>query len=331
MDFIEVVSKARPHIKPNSLKSYNSAFKKVLKLKIDLTKPDEVAEGITLIVPTPSQTTKRNMFNVLHVYMDSKGELELGKQYAKKRDLLNAEYVEKNESGIISDKQAPNFITYDELIAFSHKVRADIKDNQRLHMIYAILNFLIYRPLRNDLAGVRLMTPTMFNKFKWEHKYHTEALKDLEENNSSMYALIDGKENSIIEHTKWLKDNPEECYIISQNTKMIFYCNQFATKKTRPQEELEIDGRARIELQKYIKRWGIKSGEVVFPISKNNVSQLLIKTSQKYIQKNISTTLIRKIVSSHKFLDSKLEQEAHAKSIGHSVATENLVYIKKGQ
>ena len=246
MDFIEVVSKARPHIKPNSLKSYNSAFNKVLKLNIDLHKPDEVAQGITEL--TASQTTKRNMFNVLHVYMDSKEELELGKQYAKKRDLLNAEYVEQNESGIISDKQAPNFITYDELITFSHKVRADKKD---------------------------------------------------------------------------------ECYIISQGTKMIFYCNQFATKKTRPQEELEIDGRARIELQKYIKRWGIKSGEVVFPISKNNVSQLLIKTSQKYIQKNISTTLIRKIVSSHKFLDSKLEQEAHAKSIGHSVATENLVYIKQ--
>ncbi len=287
MDFVEVVSKARPHIKPNSLKSYNSAFNKVLKLNKDLTKPDEVEQGINEL--SISFTTKRNMFNVLHVYMDSKGELELGKQYAKKRDLLNAEYVEKNESGIISDKQAPNFITYDELIAFSHKVRADIKDNQRLHMIYAILNFLIYRPLRNDLAMVRLITPTAFKKL----------------------------------------ENKDECYIISQNTKMIFYCNQFATKKTRPQEELEIDGRARIELQKYIKRWGIKSGEVVFPITKNNLSQLLIKTSQKYIQKNISTTLIRKIVSSHKFLDSKLEQEAHAKSIGHSVATENLVYIKQ--
>lgn len=287
MDFVEVVSKARPHIKPNSLKSYNSAFNKVLKLNKDLTKPDEVEQGINEL--SISFTTKRNMFNVLHVYMDSKGELELGKQYAKKRDLLNAEYVEKNESGIISDKQAPNFITYDELIAFSHKVRADIKDNQRLHMIYAILNFLIYRPLRNDLAMVRLITPTAFKKL----------------------------------------ENKDECYIISQNTKMIFYCNQFATKKTRPQEELEIDGRARIELQKYIKRWGIKSGEVVFPITKNNLSQLLIKTSQKYIQKNISTTLIRKIVSSHKFLDSKLEQEAHAHSIGHSVATENLVYIKQ--
>ena len=33
-------------------------------------------------------------------------------------------------------------------------------------MAYVILNFLIYRPLRNDLAGVRLMTPTMFKKLK---------------------------------------------------------------------------------------------------------------------------------------------------------------------
>ena len=289
MDFTEVVSKARPHVKPNSIKSYQSAFNKVLKLNIDIYKPDEIEEGINKL--DISFTTKRNMFNVLHVYMDSKEELEIGKVYAKKRDVLNAEYLEKNQSGIISDKQSPNFITYNELVVFSHMVRADIEDNQRLHMIYAILNFLIYRPLRNDLAGVRLMTPTMFKKLK----------------------------------------ERDECYIISQGTKMTFYCNQFATKKTRPQEEKLIDGRARIELQKYIKRWNIRSGEVVFPITKNNLSQLLIKTSKHYIQKNISTTIIRKIITSNLFLDTKLEQEAHAHSIGHSVGTENLVYIKKQQ
>ena len=41
--------------------------------------------------------------------------------------------------------------------------------------------------------------------------------------------------------------------------------------------------------------------------------------------------MIRKIVSSHKFLESKEEQEAHSLSIGHSVAVDNLIYVKKKQ
>ena len=61
------------------------------------------------------------------------------------------------------------------------------------------------------------------------------------------------------------------------------------------------------------------------------MSQLLIKTSHKYIGKNISTTMIRKIVSSEKFLDAKEDQIAHAAQLGHSVGTENQIYVKKAR
>ena len=292
-NYIEIVSASRPNLKPGSLKSYHSAFKKALNTGFIIwEQPLEVIEALSDV----SLTTRRNVYNSVAVFLEAIGYDDVAKIYHIERDKLNQEYVKQNESGIISDKQAPNFISYDELISYTHQIREDIKDNQFLHMIFTILTFLIHRPLRNDLAMVKLINRRSWKKLSDEEK--------------------------------------DQCYIIFEGgggTKCTFYCNQYLTTKTRPQEILDVDGRARIELQKYIKRWGIKSGEVVFPISKNNVSQLLIKTSQKYIQKNISTTLIRKIVSSHKFLDSKLEQEAHAKSIGHSVATENLVYIKKGQ
>tara|TARA_R110001606_G_scaffold336158_1_gene484121 strand:- start:173 stop:1045 length:873 start_codon:yes stop_codon:yes gene_type:complete len=287
-DFMEVVSANRPQLKPGSLKSYNSAFNKALKTEVDILEPEKMIEALVLI----PLTTRRNVFNVLSLYTEKSHPL-LSTIYATERDKLNLEYVKQEQSGIISDKQSPNFITYKELENFVLNVRSDIDKDRQTHMSFVILNFLINRPLRNDLAGVRLMTPRMFKKLKEEER--------------------------------------NECYIISQGTNLIFYCNQFATTKTRPQEELSIQGTARIELQKYIKKYKIKSGEIIFPISKNAMSQLLIRTSQKYIQKNISTTIIRKIVSSHNFLTSKQQQEAHSLSIGHSVAVDNLIYVKEQQ
>ena len=74
-----------------------------------------------------------------------------------------------------------------------------------------------------------------------------------------------------------------------------------------------------------------KGGMDIFPVTPNYMSQLLIKTSHKYIDKNISSTMIRKIISSDKFLGAKEEQIAHAKQLGHSIQTENLIYVKKAQ
>ena len=54
---------------------------------------------------------------------------------------------------------------------------------------------------------------------------------------------------------------------------------------------------------------GFKVGDNIFPLSRNALTQLLIKTSQKYIGKNISTTIIRKIVLSSKFADSNKEKQ----------------------
>lgn len=287
-EFMEVVSANRPNLKPGSLKSYNSAFNKALKTGVDILEPEKMIDGLQDI----PLTTRRNVLNVLSLYTE-KSHPVLSTLYATERDKLNLEYVKENEKGIISDKQATNFITYQELESFVNNVKMDIDNDRQTHMVFAILNFLIYRPLRNDLAGVRLMTPTMFKNLKEEEK--------------------------------------TECYIISQGTKLTFYCNQFTTTKTRPQEILEVQGRPRIELQKYMKKYDIRSGDIIFDMSKNAMTQLLIRTSQKYIQKNISTTMIRKIVSSHKFLESKEEQEAHSLSIGHSVAVDNLIYVKKKQ
>jgi len=118
------------------------------------------------------------------------------------------------------------------------------------------------------------------------------------------------------------------------NKKMTFsYYQNDKTTKTRPDEHQDLPKDLEKIWKAYIKRWGIKRGDVIVPLSPNDLSHLLARTSKKYIGKRISTTLIRKIVVSHKFSDpefkkKKAEQSAFAKKMGHSVAVQDQVYNK---
>jgi site-specific recombinase XerC len=54
----------------------------------------------------------------------------------------------------------------------------------------------------------------------------------------------------------------------------------------------------------YIKKTGKKMGDVLFTsstgnqLSRNMISQLLMKTSKKYLNASVSTTMMRKVVAS---------------------------------
>ena len=84
----------------------------------------------------------------------------------------------------------------------------------------------------------------------------------------------------------------------------------------------------------------IKNGEPLFvstqgnALSRNQISQLLLKSSKEWIGKNISTTMLRKIVASNEFGELselgklKKKQEELAYNMGHSVNVQNKVYLK---
>ena len=60
-----------------------------------------------------------------------------------------------------------------------------------------------------------------------------------------------------------------------------------------------------------------------------------MKTSKNYLNKSISTTMMRKVVASHHFgPDSefgklKAKKEKLADAMAHDTATQNLVYVKE--
>tara|TARA_R110000824_G_scaffold37931_1_gene116329 strand:- start:29 stop:478 length:450 start_codon:yes stop_codon:yes gene_type:complete len=131
-----------------------------------------------------------------------------------------------------------------------------------------------------------------------------------------------------------VEDKKAKNYLVVEKGKMFMVLNKFKTSSKY--EELKFDVPKDLErlLRSYLRINGLG---VLFksstgkPLSRNQISQNLIKYSKRYTDgKSISTTILRKIVLSHRFGDLVKQQKAMSKITGHSVETMNKVYIKEG-
>ena len=299
----EAIANFRPELKESSLKQYVFQLKKIRRM---FDEPDleflEIPEPVHEMVSTQGGhfTSQKNMYSAIVMYLKAiNGDNEFATQitvYETYRNELRDQYQAEQETGVITDKQAKNFISVDEMKAFIKMMKKDIKDNDQLHMIYVMFEILSRHPLRNDLAGMKYMTQSKYSKLSDELKVSRN-------------------------------------YLVKTEGGFIIIDSDHKTAKTHGTIKIPIDKDAELAkiLRSYLRVLQYKGGDNVFPITPNYMSQLLIKASQKYIGKNISTTMIRKIVSSAKFLGAKEDQLAHAQQLAHSVATENLIYVKKHQ
>ncbi len=314
-DMSEKIQKSRPNLKPNSIKQYETHLNKLKKLfdsdNFDfLSDPKKVMEKLE----DKHYTSQRNTLNAVIILLmalnlDEKYN-DLIDSYQKIRDGLNDKYLEDQQSGKISDKQKNNFAELSEIMSMIETMKKEIvKQNlknketltgkeKELLMVYTIFSFLVKYPLRNDLAGMKYISKTNYNKLTEDNK----------------------KENN---------------YLVKNKNKLMMILNQYKTSKKYGEKIIELNPEISKVLRMYIKLTDKKVGEVLFtnskgnPITRNGISKLLLKTSKKYLDKNISTTMMRKIVVSDKFADIKEEQKELADVMGHDVGTQNLVYVKE--
>ena len=72
----------------------------------------------------------------------------------------------------------------------------------------------------------------------------------------------------------------------------------------------------------------VKKGDIIFNLSRTDLSNLLINQSTKYIGKRISTTMIRKARASVN-VESKKDMETLADIMTHKVGTHAEIYTKE--
>jgi len=315
VDIKDKIMEARPNAKESTVKMYVSNLNKLQKMfDTDTWKFLDDIEKVKDKLSHLHYTSQRNYFNSIIILLmalnsDKKYD-KLIEQYNEIRDEGNKKYQDDNATGVISDKQKKNFADLSEVQEMINAMDKEIKDKglkkkdsltgkeKMLIQVFILFNIYSRLPMRNDVSGMTITTKRIYNKLSEDQK----------------------KENN---------------YLVIEKGKMFFVLNQFKT--SAKYKELDIDIPKDLEklLRFYIRVNGLSNGDTLFtsstgkPLSRNALSQLFIKTSQKYMGKNISTTMLRKIVLSDKFADVKKEQEEMAEVTGHSVATMNKVYVKQ--
>ena len=127
-----------------------------------------------------------------------------------------------------------------------------------------------------------------------------------------------------------------ENFLVVEKNGLFFVLNKFKTQAKYEQLNLPIEDKS---LKKIIRFYLKHNGMGVLfktstgkPITRTELSKLLIKFSKKYMNKSISTTLLRKIYLSSKYGVMKKEMEADSKVLGHDVASTGMkVYVKEAQ
>jgi hypothetical protein len=304
----------KPNAKESSINSYCRHLE-MLKNKMDcdnydyIQEPDKVLEFLHNMknkVGNPiSYTTIRNYLNPIVVLLQARQPVnkELLEKYMKVRDKYNHQYIHEQETSKISDKQAPNFATPEEINDMILKMKKDINDkelftkqnlnNQEDNLLkaYIMFSFLIKFPIRNELAGIKLIGKREYNK--------------LSDNDKKL-------------------DN----YIVNSRPNYILSLGDYKTNKHHGVKMIIIDKENESLLKKWIKMKNIQKGEVIFPISRVDLSNLLINYSTKYIGKRISTTMIRKARASVN-VESKKDIQNLADIMTHKIGTHMGTYTKE--
>jgi hypothetical protein len=267
-----MIQKSRPNLKPNSIKQYEAHLKKLQKIydteNYDfLSSPSDVMDKLS----DKHYTSIRNTLNAVIILLmalnhDEKYNKLIG-DYQKERDKLNDKYLEDQQSGKISEKQKKNFAELSEIQSMINKMEKEIKEREikkksslkvkdrELMMVYTIYNILIRIPTRNDMAGMELITKTGYNKLTEDQKKNTN-------------------------------------YLVKEKSKMFFVLNEYKTSKKYGEKKIDIPKDLEKILRSYIKVMEKKPGDVLFtsstgnPISRNSISQLLMKTSKNYLDKS---------------------------------------------
>ena len=147
-------------------------------------------------------------------------------------------------------------------------------------------------PLRNDLASMKIITKRAFNKIPAEEKS---------------------------------KNN----YLLMGKNQLSFVLNNYKTAGKYGEKILPLPKPVERKMRSYMKLMDLpRTNDILFDFNSNSMTQLLIRTSEKYIKKRIGTTMLRKIYLSDKFSDTKKEKEKDANIMGHSKEVGELVYTK---
>tara|TARA_R110002110_G_scaffold215875_1_gene429810 strand:+ start:292 stop:1254 length:963 start_codon:yes stop_codon:yes gene_type:complete len=313
-NLISTIKEARPKAKDSTVNMYVANLVKLKKIYDSdnlkfLDKPKEVLEKIDHL----HFTTQRNYLNAVVVYLMALSkdpeEDDIIKEYVELRDTRNQIYEDNQATGLISDKQKDAFVDISVINDMIADMAKEIKEkkirkkedltpkDKALLQTYVLFSIYTRLPLRNDLAGMEAISKRTYNK--------------------------------LTEDDKKVKN-----YLVVNKGSMNMILNQFKTSSKYGELKIDIPKDLEKLLRLYIRINGLGilfKSSTGKELSRNALTQLLLKTTKARIGKAISTTMLRKIYLSSKYAEVKDEMSQDAAVMGHSIDVQSKVYIKKSQ
>ena len=310
-NLVEDIKKSRPNIKDNTIKQYQMNLNKLQTL-FDTDNYDFLSnvEKVMDKISGHHFTSQRNFLNaiiILLMALNSDGKYDkLLEKYGKLRDDFNDKYNKLNESGKVQPSQAENFATIEEVYEGINKMGEELKPikkkkelskkEMQLLQAYILFNMYARYPVRLDYAGM----------YPIKKRPYTQMTD--EESKSKNWLLI-------------------------EKNKLSFILNNYKSNKTYGQKIIEIEDKDLKKLLRYYLR--INGMGVLFktstgkPITRIELSKILLKYSKIYIGKQISATLLRKAYMSSKYSEMKDELLKDNYILGHSKEVALNTYVKK--
>ena len=308
-DIPKVISKSRPNLKPNSVRQYEIQLNKLKSLfesdNYDFLKNiNSVKDKLKDL----HYTSVRNMYNAIIILLmalnDNNKYDKLIKEYGDLRDELNTKYEEQVKSKKLTEKEEKNFAKIEDIEDMISKLTTEIKTYKKKTSLnkmevsklraWILFNMLIRIPTRNDASNMKYISQKSY-----------KSLSDEDKKNNN--------------------------YLVNERNNMKFIYNVYKTSKKWGENVIPVPQDLKPMLRLYIKLMDYKVGDNIFPMSRNAISQLLTKTSKQYLNKNISSSMIRKIYLTEKYGNINEEMKKDAKMLGHSVQTQQKVYVKNDE
>lgn len=305
------ILKIKPDLSKKSVKVYVNTINKIIKdlkgcddLKCleDDKKVIKYLNGLNV-----SYLTVRNYYNTIIVFLQALDYPDkLIKKYQDNRDILNEDYLKHQKTGDKTAKQSKNWATLEEINKVVDDLDNEIKKTNsgfnnkkyinKVQLLF-ILKFFLSIPLRNDLG-----------------------------NNTKIIKLADYKKLS-------KDDKDSNNYYVYSPQKSFLSLSQYKTFKKYGLKIIDIPK----EIKKYFSKWYSLNPNPNFllvnlnnnePMTSHQLTILLTKFFKKTLDKNIASTMLRHIILSEKFGKMKKEQQKMADIAGHSVATQQTIYVK---
>ena len=316
MSIREKILAKRPNIKSNTIDSYLTYINKLYSLyKGEKSKASEYSwlkdtNKIAELLSDYKSTTKKNFYNAIVVILNANGSDEkLVDEYAEMRDNEHKHYENLVKSHKKTDRQEKNWVELDEIdkILKSYKRQsAEIykkptfnkKKNFSILQEYIILLTYRHIPMRNDVANMKVVSPT-------EYKAIADNVKE--------------KHNYLVG---------------SGRVPFHFQINEYKTKKSFGKKKIEINKVLNREIRKWLRvntsGYFITNSSQTEPITPNGITKLLTKIFKEHTGKSVSTSMIRHIYLSDKYnkdVETNKKKEKDAHNMAHSIKQQT-DYIK---